>query len=124
MTEASEGTIEQMKQLIERRMEAINARDIEGVLSCYDDYSVFVWDVPNKLALMGKAEIRAWAEGLPERTSEYRTDHTLDWEGTHMRKTWQTYDAKTNKFLFGGYDLYWGEGDRVIRQEAYWTRPA
>ena len=115
MVNSPNGSVAALIALINRRMTAINSGDREGVLAVYDPYSVFVLDYRKGTALMGKDEIGARVGELSGQATEIICDYSLIDAGTYVRMDWVVRSRKDQAELFGGVDLFWGDGEKIVR---------
>src|SRR6185369_16388203 len=100
--------MEALMRLIDRRMAAINASNIDGLMAVYDPWSVFVVNVKEGKARMGKDDIGKWTSHLPEYMSRIRCDYTLEPCPTNVKMHWRTVERDTGKVVNSGIDLFWG----------------
>jgi steroid delta-isomerase-like uncharacterized protein len=124
------GNIDDAKDAVRRELVALNAQDVEGVLSFYTDDVVFV-DVSLPQPIVGKAAMREFMQGLYAAFPDAHVEPiTIFGEGSHVAAEYEligthlgsiereTPTAKT--FRVPAVSVYEYDGALFTRETFYW----
>ena len=110
-----------LKELVQKRMEAVNRGDRETVLSMYGPDSVIALNDEDKVA--GIDAIRAWSAKLQATMLHLRCLYSLDETDTGVTMHWAAVRRDDNgATVASGIDRFTGDARTILTQEADFER--